>query len=582
MTTRASLTNTVSLAVAIALTGCGGGDSAAVATGPVTTTPVVPVVVAAEATFPTGLAIGSPAELSATVATASTSPRDSALRFAADYGRALWSAVSGRDGVQLAKLAGRAIPISSAYAAAAKSPDLASDILIVQKVLSGDSTVSLATVLNFDKFFIGATNAPCYGPSMKYEQHQDAPPATSNSGTLPGGDLGIWKEYENAQPCVAAQLGRRVRGVKAQTQQGLFMMAGMRRIVATTASLAMPAAGATTDLTVEFESMLRGQPQFAAFDVGVASIARDTSGNIYTYRLTLNNGLTGADAKSGEIIMIHTPGASSTAYAGVIQVAAFALGNDTPMGCSDMKDSATGLYQTAMVSTLKYTRADNDVSFNNRSGNYCGHAASFAATAFGAAVASYTSGGELDPAVSITGGVRGTTKGWVGNFSRFAGDFKLDHLDGDFRYAWQAGPQDGRSRMLALDTTYNTVSETRTLSGYFGFGSDISSANAGMLGMICNWAGPGNNHTPLAVFQSQTAQLSASAEEFIIPAGGSKITYAPTTDCSSTSTKFDVNVDGTVGATEGLATVHNLDVPGGTRTIEQEVESRGFTSPTLY
>lgn len=569
------------MTIALITSGCGGGSNGAVSTPPpVVVTPVVPptIVVAADATFPTGLAVGSPAELSATLAVANVA-RATSLRYAADFGRAMWSAIRNDDGAQVASLVARAIPISTAYAAAAKTPDLADDILLIQNVLSGDPTVSLGLVLNFDKLFATSTNANCYGPSMKYDTHEDA---VSGPGTLPSGDLGIWLEYEGAQPCVAAQLSRRVRGVKAQTLQGLLMMAAMRRSVTTSTSLTMPTASASIDLTVEFEAMLRGHAQFAAFDVGVASISRDVTGNIYTYRLTLDNGLTGAAAKSGEVIMIHAPGATSAAFSGVMQVSAFGLSSDAPLACSDVIDSASGMYQTANVGTLKYNRDGTAVSFNHRSGTYCGHPASFAASAFGAAVATYTAGGELDPAVAVTGGVRGTTRGWRASFSRFAGDFNLDHLDGDFRYAWQAGPQDGNSRMLALDTTFNTVTEVRTLKGYFAYGADIKLTNDDMLGMICNWAGPGNSHVTGLQFQSQTAELAATGAEFVIPSGGSKITFAPTRSCNSLTTQFDVNVNGAVAAGEGVPTTNNLDVPAGPSSVEAEIQGRGFVSPTLY
>jgi hypothetical protein len=570
------------ITIALITSGCGGGGEGSVSTPPpVVVTPVVPptiVAASADTTFPTGLAVGSPADLSATIAVADVTPAARSLRYAADFGRALWSAIKNEDGVQLASLAAKSVPISSAYAAATKSPDLADDIVLVEKVLAGDPTVGLGVVLNFDKLFSTSTNANCYGPSMKYDTHEDA---LSGPGTLPGGDLGIWLEYEGAQPCVAAQLSKRVRGVKAQTLQGLLMMAAMRRSVTSSTSLTMPAAGASTDLTTEFEAMLRGHAPFAAFDVGVASISRDVTGNIYTYRLTLDNGLPGAAAKSGEVIMTHTPGATSAAYSGVMQVSAFSLSSDLPLACSDVIDSASGMYQTANVGTLKYHRDGTSVSFNHRSGIYCGHPASFAAAAFGAAVATYTSDGQLDPAIAVTGGVRGSTKGWRASFSRFAGDFKRDHLDGDFRYAWQAGPQDGHSRMLALDTTFNTVTEMRTLKGYFAYGADIKSTNDDMLGMICNWAGPGNSHATALSFQSQTAELTATGAEFVIPSGGSKITFAPTKSCNSLTTQFDVNVNGTVAPGEGVPTTNNLDVPTAL-TVETEIQARGFVSPTLY
>lgn len=401
------------VAMAILTAGCSGSGSDPTPP-PASSAPPPPViVVVAEDTFPTGIAVGSPADLSASAVLADAAKDSGSMRFVADVGRAVWSAIKEHNAAHLANLAGKAIPISTAHAAASRTPELAADIATVERVLSGDSTADLGELLDFDHLFRAATNAPCYGPSMKYSDHQDAAVSAANSGTLPGGDLGIWLEYDGAQPCVAAQLSRRVRSVKGQTQQGLMLMAAMRRSVMTSGSLIMPVAGATTDLTTEFEAMLRGHARFAAFDVGVATIARDATADIYTYRLTLANGLSAADAKSGEVILIHTPGSSSSVFTGVMQVAAFALGSDGPMGCSDAKDASTGLFQTANVSTLKYSRADLAVAFSSRAGNYCGHPESFSASAFGAAVASYTAGGELDPAVAVTGGIRGTTKGWV-------------------------------------------------------------------------------------------------------------------------------------------------------------------------
>jgi hypothetical protein len=76
--------------------------------------------------------------------------------------------------------------------------------------------------------------------------------------------------------------------------------------------------------------------------------------------------------------------------------------------------------------------------------------------------------------------------------------------------------------------------------------------------------------------------LSATADHFSVASGDSKITYAPTNSCNSTTTQFDANVDQTLTAAEGVGTVNNLDVPGGTNTVQQEIEGRGFLSPALY
>ena len=592
--------STLSAAVACALlAGCGGGGGGDSEQPSVSTDPVVPVVVnntppapAVESTFPTGLAVASPAELSSTQTVASVARPDK-LRYAADWGRALIRAVRQGDAALIAGLTAELLPISVAHAAAGDRLELKSLSTTVQQVLGGDSSINLEVLLNMNRLFSNSGNASCYGPSMLYSTHQDAGSQPA-SGTLPGGDLGMWTEFQvggqaGGQPCVAAQLNSRTAGVKAQTMQGLLLMAALRQTVASSPALSMPAAGATTDVSAQFESMLRGYTSFASWDVYTASISLNSAGTTYTYRLTLTNGATGASARLGEVIMQHTPGSSAASYTGLMHIAAFSLSNDSAMGCDDEKDSATNLFKAAHVSTLRYGRDGAAVTFGNRGANYCGHPAATDSSNYGADVASYTAGGELDPAVKLSGNAapgqprtRGTSKGWLGGFTRFGGDFNADTAEGDFLYAWQAGTGDDKSRMFAVDTSYNTVTDSYDLQGFFGFAADIATTQGNLLGMICNWAGPGNNHTPTAKFQSQRATLSSGSTIFTVPAGGSKIAYAPTNSCSSTLTSYDVNVDNTLSTLEGVGTTAALDAPSDGSTVQQELESRGFAVPDLF
>lgn len=481
------------------------------------------------------------------------------------------------------------LPISKTHAAVGDRLELKALAATIEQVLNGDSSVDLGDLLDMNRLFWRSNNATCYGPSMLYSNHQDAG-AEPSLGQLPGGDLGLWTEYQaGGQPCVAAQLSSRVSGVKHQSMQGLLLMAAMRHTVTSASGLSMPAAGATTDLTSQFESMLHGYPSFVAWDVHAASISLNSAGTTYTYRVALSDGRTGADARLGEIIMQHEPGSNAANYEGLMHIAAFSLSNDMPMGCSDEKDSTTDLYKVAYVSTVKYERADTAMTFSSRGANYCGHPSSTSSTDYGAEVASFTADGELDATVGLTGFVapgaartRDGVKGWNGNFTRFAGDFDNQTADGDFLYAWQAGTGDDKSRMLAVDAHHNTATDNYELQGFFGFAAPITTTDGELLGMICSWAGPGNNHTPTAMFQSQTAVLSAGAETFTIPSGGSKITYAPTNSCSSTTTSYDVNVDNTLAANEGVGTAVNLDAPTGSNTVQEEIESRGFAVPSLF
>jgi hypothetical protein len=546
---------TLSVITACALqAACGGGssDENIVANNP-TPTPVptpTPTPAPAETTFPTGLAVASPADL------------DSAP--AAGVGRfRIASAAAPGDRLELKTLSAQ-----------------------VEKVLKGDSSVDLEDVLNLGKLFSNSGNANCYGPSMKYDSHEDAPPAGLASGTLPGGDLGLWTELDaGGDPCVASQLNARTAGIKGQTMQGLLLMAVLRHTVTSTSGLSMPTAGSTTDLTSQFESRVRAFPPFSSWDVHSATISLNSGGTAYTYRLALTNGESGAQARLGEVIMRHVPGTSAASYEGLMHVAGFALSNDSAFGCDDEKDTTANLFKVAHVSTLAYERSDTAVSFGSRSASYCGHPASTGSSDYGAEVASYNSGGELDPTVELAPGQprnRGTSKGWIAGFTRFAGDFNVETAGGDFLYAWQAGTGDDKSRMLAVDTSYDVATLTHTLRGYFGFAADISTTDGALLGMICNWAGPGNNHTPAAKFQSQRATLVGDATVFTVPSGGSKILYAPTNSCSSTTTSYDVNVDNTLAANEGVGTVAALDEPSGSNSVQQEIESRGFAKPTAF
>ena len=99
-----------------------------------------------------------------------------------------------------------------------------------------------------------------------------------------------------------------------------------------------------------------------------------------------------------------------------------------------------------------------------------------------------------------------------------------------------------------------------------------------MLGMTCNWAGPGNSHTPNGNFQYQALSLAYGATAWAIDT--SKITYAPTNSCSSSATmEFDVNADTVLGATEGNSVTADLDTRGASPSVAAALIARGFNVP---
>jgi hypothetical protein len=307
----------------------------------------------------------------------------------------------------LARLAALLVPGAAAYADGGSSPELVESAELLRKALEGDSTIDLATLIDLAGLFgVGGADANCYGPQVAYASHEDGP---GGSGTLPTGDVGLWiaTDAASGQPCAVAQLRKRISGAKRQGLQGLLMAATMRRTVAASSTLAMPASGGSTDLTSDYQSAIDRLLPASTPTADAATISLDGVGT-YTYRLVLSHG-SGANAKRGEMILRHTPGSSDTVYSGTLQVAGFALDSDAAFGCSDQTDAGTGLFKSARVSSLKYSRDGGTVKFGSRSGQYCGHPVAGSGSDDAAQVATFTTDHQLDPTVKVNGATRAST-----------------------------------------------------------------------------------------------------------------------------------------------------------------------------
>jgi hypothetical protein len=522
------------LLVSLLLSACGGGGSETAATV-VALAPASPTSSAASVTpgesFPTGLAVASPAELGA-----------------------------GQTG--LTDMAAR-----------------------IEAVLAGDRSGSLADLLRFGNLFLQGSNAGCYGPPLLYANHGDG--SGTESGLLPAGDIGLWLPTDAAsgQPCVVAQLNARTAGVQHATRQALLLMAALRATLAGSGGLlAMPESGFRTDLTAPFSSVLAALPALTDLTVHAATVALDPFGKTYTYRLAISNG-TGASARSGEIVLRHRPGATAAAYSGVLRVSGFDLTTDADAGCSDRMTS--GRYQRARITTVRYGRQGDQIDFGARSGQYCGAPADLAGADHAGQVAAFTATGELDPAMPLAAGVpghavvAGTSTGWRAHFDRFGGGYDRTTGAGQFLSAWQAGTGDSHARALAVNSTHDSAADRHTVQGYFAFTDALATTDGRLLGMVCNWAGPGAVHAPAARFQSQTATLASLASTFVTTA--SRLTYAPTNTCSSTTTLFDANADGTLAAGEGQGTLEALDAPVSPAvSVQDELVSRGYRQPGYF
>lgn len=534
-----------------AIVGCGGGTSGS-NTSSLSGTDV----------YPSSVALASPTSVvsaSATVVAMATPPFNRRL---SDWFETLRDGFQGnRDAMQAALRT--LLPFSSAQAAPARIPEAASVAAHLADILAARASPS-STTLPLNNLFKTYTAANCYGPQVQYSTHDNG----GSSGTLPSGDVGMWLSTETDNtPCSVAQLNRLMEPVKSRAN-GSFML-GAKLAALALANGGMPASNTSKPLSTEFATAISGLlPTGVTLSEQLAAVTNNGS-NSYTYlvRLKFSNN------KVIAFKITHNK-TSATAYNGIMQYAS-----------SDFTQNAscTGK-KTADAGSLRYNFDGTNLLFSAREAPYCVTNADELTTNFSDYLA-LDSNGELDPTKDTR---TASSKGWDqqgSGFKRFAVSNTPSTQAGDYLFAWQAGTGDSHSRMFAARLDYNSVTENRDLKAYFGYGDNMSTTTNGgkMLGMICNWAGPNNSHSPIQVFQSQSASLTSTATAWTVSAG-EKITYAPTNNCNSTSTmRFDVNANNVIASGEGASVNNNLDAPTSTRTtVFSELAFRGFTIPTYY
>jgi hypothetical protein len=213
----------------------------------------------------------------------------------------------------------------------------------------------------------------------------------------------------------------------------------------------------------------------------------------------------------------------------------------------------------------------------------------------------------------------GKSSGWVGGFSLFAATIDPSTQSGSYGFAWQAGINDGWTRVFMTRMDFNASTGSAAAKGFFGYGEDFlkgeTASDFGSLkGMICNWAGPGNRKTALPRFQYQSLKLSTTTGQWEPAASGnwSKTEFAPTNSCNTSSAMgFDKTYDaaGTYGATPtgpadssatgvaiasaisanasvlsaGSSFTNDLDtLDSGTTTVQGTLQNRGYSKPCLF
>lgn len=429
---------------------------------------------------------------------------------------------------------------------------------VIDQVLEGTATASCT----FDPslFLTTVVNADCFGPQIAYEDHPDG---SAGSGTLPTGDVGMWLDEDptTSEACSAAQLNARMEGMRDRTLAGMTALATMV-CAANTSSLNMPSSTAPGTLDVLSAMTSLG---ISGVTFTKAEITYDSSTTSYISELDFTYD-DGSDTHDIVVDMEHVPSSTVGAYAGTMSM----LVDDEFTGGNCPTNDVTRNI------SLQYDRASvNDIAVEVREGSFCENGSD------GRDVNNL-----IDPSDKYTGS---NPTGWGNDFSIFTANYDAQTLDGDYSFAWQAGPQDSNARIFNM----NVSSSGASAIAFYGYGADIDSTSGEIQGFICNWAGPGANHTLVEYAQSQ--ELSVNTSTGAITTDVSNIIYAPTVSCEYDGTStfvFDTNLDGLTSDEDASASILEADntmelVPGddldsdGNDTIEEVIEDSGFTLPTI-
>ncbi len=450
-----------------------------------------------------------------------------------------------------------------------------------------DGTLSVSRSFDPEHFRSQAGTAGCFGPTLLYENHPDG--TTPNSGQLPSGDLGLWVDTDSftGHACAAAQLNARMNGISEHTQAALTGLASLLA-VADAAGLTAPGAGESLDLVSQMNAAGVADTTFST-----ATVALDADGSVWSYTLAFSyapgtvdypSGVSGLDMR---VSLRHAPGADENAYKGLVtwQVEDVMNGGNCPK-----VDNADATNPVTLIGSLLYEREGaDDLNTQLKSGQFCGH--------------DLAAGTGLDADGLADGGdtyQMGTNDdGWGNGFVVFGADYDPTTLEGEYTFAWQAGPMDSHSRIFNVGINYHDTEQRIDGEAYFGYGARVATTDGTIQGMICNWAGPGNDHTLVERAQRQFVSYDADTEKFTVSTGGSDIVYAPTVACtydtagSGGSFLYDRDLDNTL-SDESAATVDVTDpagaglafdlFPASTSAyagmdVEDAIDARGYDVP---
>lgn len=359
--------------------------------------------------------------------------------------------------------------------------------------------------------FMRPPEARCYGPQLTYQNHPDGADDCNGvqPGCLPGGDTGIWAEYNylpdpagqlasTGEACAAAKVNELVGNVSFKVETAVKMFAGMLCLANVEGQAALPAIGEVRDFT----SLLAGSA-IPGVTVTAATVAReaDAADGTPVYLSHIAATLTSPDGTKSATIDInlkHNPkDADNTQYLGKLW---FTMASETgqlpvggPANCNGVTDPEGAKMIASSVSYEK--NAAGDIGYHARGAAYCDITADPSISATNhtidpAKIATDQYQPPPPPAPSVGKGDPLGQKGWNGNFTMLTYAKAADGSE-KLSSAWQAGGGDHWTRTLIAEVSGQEGSKTGC--GYFGYGPAVDQPGVGEItNFFCRWTGPGN------------------------------------------------------------------------------------------
>ncbi|MFK7889438.1 MAG: hypothetical protein AB8B63_01385 [Granulosicoccus sp.] len=398
---------------------------------------------------------------------------------------------------------------------------------------------NLAQFFRTDGFRAVSTDAGCFGPALYYQDHPDGVDGELMMGftadeqisyaSLPHGDLGIWTEYDQdtGDACAAAQMNAQLAAARKRTFTGLATLASVVRRL-TPEQQADVMAGSEVSVADKMNALSLPGVEFEQAQV---SMHADTGEWHYTVSLYDSYADDGAGPLRISIEMLFNPGSDADRwdYSGNISFRIEDRSEES--GCAD------GAVEH-LSSTTFQREAEDLLKTEYRYGMVCGHGG----------VSGFDDEAMVDPSYSAIV----AEDGWKSNFAVFVANVNPFNGSGRYAYSWQAGAGDSHSRVLNVG-----LDDVEPINGeaWYGYGQSLTDGieMVGEInGFICNWAGPGNDHSLIEKAQRQSLMYDELTDMFVVPEGGSNITYAPTVACtydsdSGGSFLYDRNLDGRLG-----------------------------------